>query len=123
MNFMTEEELDGYLVLIFFMLKKKKSMPSKKPYKILVKGNIQKESSRRTLQRTLSYFNVLLFILIWPKIYSFFITHICRAGEIHFTLGEGMEFLKSIIGHNTFVSILRFNDLFFRFSCYFQLFS
>ena len=31
MNFMTEEELDGYLVLIFFMLKKKKSMPSKKP--------------------------------------------------------------------------------------------
>ena len=63
MNFMTEEELDGYLVLIFFMLKKKKSMPSKKQ-KILVKGNIQKESSRRTLQRTFSYFNVLLFILI-----------------------------------------------------------
>ena len=29
MNFMTEEELDGYLVLILFMLKKKKSLPSK----------------------------------------------------------------------------------------------
>ena len=26
---MTDEELDGYLVLILFMLKKKKSLPSK----------------------------------------------------------------------------------------------
>ena len=31
MDFMMDEELDGYLVLIFFMLKKKKSLPSKKP--------------------------------------------------------------------------------------------
>ena len=30
MDFMTDEELDGYLVLILFMLKKKKSLPSKK---------------------------------------------------------------------------------------------
>ena len=30
MDFMTNEELDGYLVLILFMLKKEKSLPSKK---------------------------------------------------------------------------------------------
>ena len=40
----TDEELDGYLVLILFMLKKKKSFPSKKPWNILVKGDIQKET-------------------------------------------------------------------------------
>ena len=39
---MTNEELDGYLVLILFMLKKEKSLPSRKPSKILVKGNIRK---------------------------------------------------------------------------------
>ena len=32
MDFMTDEELDGYLVLVLFMLKKKKSLPSKKPF-------------------------------------------------------------------------------------------
>ena len=31
MDFMKDEELDAYLVLIFFMLKKKKSLPSRKP--------------------------------------------------------------------------------------------
>ena len=30
MDFITDVELDGYLVLILFMLKKKKSLPSKK---------------------------------------------------------------------------------------------
>ena len=30
-SIMTDKELDGYLVLIHFMLKKKKSLPSKKP--------------------------------------------------------------------------------------------
>ena len=30
MSFMTDDELDGYLVLILFMLKKKKSWTSKK---------------------------------------------------------------------------------------------
>ena len=30
MDFTTDEELDGYLVLILFMLKKKKPLPSKK---------------------------------------------------------------------------------------------
>ena len=30
MDFMTDEELDGYLVLILFALKKEKSLPSKK---------------------------------------------------------------------------------------------
>ena len=29
MDFMTDEELDGYLVLLTFMLKKEKSLPSK----------------------------------------------------------------------------------------------
>ena len=51
MDVMTDEELNGYLVLIHFMLKKKKSLPSKKPWKILVKGNIQKESSKWNLQQ------------------------------------------------------------------------
>ena len=51
MDFMADEELDGYLVLILFMLKRKKSLSSKKPQKILVKGNIQRESSGRTLQQ------------------------------------------------------------------------
>ena len=32
MDFMTDEELDGYLVLVLFMLKKKKSLPSKRPF-------------------------------------------------------------------------------------------
>ena len=51
MDFMTDVELDGYLVLIFFMLKKKNSLTSKKPLKVFVKGNIQRESSGRTLQQ------------------------------------------------------------------------
>ena len=33
MNFMTDEELDGYLVLILFMLKKKKILALKKNLK------------------------------------------------------------------------------------------
>ena len=37
MNFMTDKELDGYLVLIPFMLKKKKSLPSKKPKRFCVR--------------------------------------------------------------------------------------
>ena len=32
MDFMADEELDGYLILILFILKKKKSLPSKKPF-------------------------------------------------------------------------------------------
>ena len=48
MDFMTDVELDGYLVLIFFMLKKKNSLTSKKPLKVFAKGNIQRESSGRT---------------------------------------------------------------------------
>ena len=46
---MTDEELDGYLVLILFMFKKKNPCPQK-IYKILLEGNIQ-ESSVRTLQQ------------------------------------------------------------------------
>ena len=34
---MTDEELDGYLVLIRFMLKKKKSLPSKKSKRFWVR--------------------------------------------------------------------------------------
>ena len=37
MDFMTDEELDGYLVLILLMLKKKKSLPSKKPKRFWVR--------------------------------------------------------------------------------------
>ena len=48
---MTDEELDGYLVLMYFMLKKKNPCSEKKLKKILFKGNIQKESSVRTLQQ------------------------------------------------------------------------
>ena len=40
---MTDKELDGYLVSTRFMLKKKNPL--------LGKGNIQKESSARTLQQ------------------------------------------------------------------------
>ena len=32
---------------------------------------------------------------------------------MHFTLGEGMECVKSIIGHDTIISFWRFNALFF----------
>ena len=45
MDFMTDEELDGYLVLIFFMLKKKKSMPSKKPKRFWVREICQKRAA------------------------------------------------------------------------------
>ena len=48
---MTDEELDGYLVLMYFMLKKKNPCSEKKLKKILFNGDIQKESSVRTLQQ------------------------------------------------------------------------
>ena len=48
---MTDEELDGYLVLMYFMLKKKNPCSEKKLKKILFKVDIQKESSVRTLQQ------------------------------------------------------------------------
>ena len=44
---MKDQELDVYLVLILFMLKKEKSLPSK----ILGKWNIQKQSNVLTLQK------------------------------------------------------------------------
>ena len=37
MDFMTDEELHGYLVLILFMLKKEKSLPSKKSKRFWVR--------------------------------------------------------------------------------------
>ena len=45
---MTDKELDVYLVLILFMLNKKKFLPSKKSKKILVKENIQIKREQRT---------------------------------------------------------------------------
>ena len=42
---MKDEDLDGYLVLILFMLKKKKSLSSKKPSKILIKGIFKKRAA------------------------------------------------------------------------------
>ena len=38
MDFMTDEGLDGYLVLILFTFKKIKSLPSKKPKRFWVRG-------------------------------------------------------------------------------------
>ena len=51
MDFTTDEELDGYLVLILFYVKKEKVLALKKPEKISVKRNIQKESGIGTLQQ------------------------------------------------------------------------
>ena len=47
---MTDEELDGYLVLILFYVKKEKILALKKIVKISGKRNIQKESGIGTLQ-------------------------------------------------------------------------
>ena len=51
MDFTTDEELDGYLVLILFYVKKEKVLALKKPEKISGKRNIQKESGIGTLQQ------------------------------------------------------------------------
>ena len=50
MDFMTDKELDGYLTLIFFILKKEKSLPSKKSKRFWVR-EIFKKSAERTLQQ------------------------------------------------------------------------
>ena len=42
---------------------------------------------------------------------------------MYFTLGEGMEYLKYIIGHNTIVSFMDFNYVFFRSFWSFQVLS
>ena len=42
------------------------------------------------------------------------------ADEMHFTLGEGMECLKSIIVYDTIVSFLGFNAMFFHSMCSFK---
>ena len=51
MDFMTDEELDGYLVLILFYVKKEKILALKKTVKISGKRNIQKEIGIGTLQQ------------------------------------------------------------------------
>ena len=51
MDFTTDEELDDYLVLILFYVKKEKVLALKKPEKISGKRNIQKESGIGTLQQ------------------------------------------------------------------------
>ena len=45
MNFMTDEELDGYLVLIFFMIKKKKTLPSKESERFWVTEIFKKRAA------------------------------------------------------------------------------
>ena len=50
MDLMTDEELDGYSVLILFIVKKKKLLALKKIQRNMGKWNIQKESNVRTLQ-------------------------------------------------------------------------
>ena len=42
MDFMTDEELDTYLLFILFMFKKKKSLPSKKPKRFWVREIFKK---------------------------------------------------------------------------------
>ena len=42
---MTDEELDGYLVLILFMLKKKKSLPSKKSERFCLREIFKKRAA------------------------------------------------------------------------------
>ena len=42
---MTDKELDRYLVLIFFMLKKKKSLPSKKSKRFWVREILKKRAA------------------------------------------------------------------------------
>ena len=42
MDFMTDKELDSDLVLILFILKKKKSLPSKKSKRFWVRGIFKK---------------------------------------------------------------------------------
>ena len=44
MDFMMSEELDGYLVLIFFMLKNKKTLPSKKSKRFWVREIFKKRA-------------------------------------------------------------------------------
>ena len=46
---MTDEELDGYLVLILFMLKKKKSLPSKKSERFCVREIFKKRAAYNNL--------------------------------------------------------------------------
>ena len=45
MDFITDKELDGYLVLIRFMLKKKKSLPSKKSKRFWVREIFKKRAA------------------------------------------------------------------------------
>ena len=44
MDFMTDEELDSYLVLILFELKKEKSLPSKKSTRYWVREMFEKKA-------------------------------------------------------------------------------
>ena len=44
MDFMTDKELDGYLVLILFVLKKEKSLPSKKSRRYWVREIFKKKA-------------------------------------------------------------------------------
>ena len=45
MNFLTDKELDGYSVLILLMLKKEKSLPSKKSKKFWVREIFKKRAA------------------------------------------------------------------------------
>ena len=50
MDFMADEEFDGYLVFILLMLKRQKSLPSKKTRRFRVREKFKKRSAR-TLQQ------------------------------------------------------------------------
>ena len=51
---MTDKELDGYLVLIRFMLKKKKSFPSKKSERFWVREIFKKKAVSGLLGSSIS---------------------------------------------------------------------
>ena len=51
---MTDKKLDGYLVLIRFMVKKKKSLPSKKSEKFWVREIFKKRATYGLLRSSVS---------------------------------------------------------------------
>ena len=53
-SIMTDKELDGYLVLIRFMVKKKKSLPSKKSETFWVREIFKKRAAYGLLKSSIS---------------------------------------------------------------------
>ena len=89
-------------------------------YKLIIPVTFSNSSTRDTFfifQCLTLYFNLAQNLVI-----SLLHT-LSRAGEMRFTLGEGMECLKSIIGHDTIVSFSAFQWLVFSFPVFFSGFA